>query len=81
MDDDGASHPQAGVRVWRGEDEPLRRALGDPAQGDLLTGLPASVPQLGARQQPPGPPAGRWRQEGTLVSNTQGAVWERAAIG
>lgn len=58
MDDDGASHPQAGVRVRRGKDEPLRRALGDPAQGDLLAGLPASVPQLGAGQQPPGPPGG-----------------------
>lgn len=57
MDDDGAPHPQAGVGVRRGEDEPLRWALGDPAQGDLLAGLPASVPQLGARQQPSGPPA------------------------
>lgn len=56
VDDDGASHPQAGVRVRRGEDEPLWWALRDPAQGDLLAGLPASVPQLGAGQQPSGPP-------------------------
>lgn len=56
MDDDGASHPQAGVRVRWGQDEPLRWALGDPAQGDLLAGLPASVPQLGPGQQPSGPP-------------------------
>lgn len=58
MNDDGASHPQARVRVWRRQDQPLRRALRDPAQGDLLTGLPASVPQLGAGQQPSGPPGG-----------------------
>lgn len=31
VDDDGASHPQAGVRVWGCQYEPLRRALGDPA--------------------------------------------------
>lgn len=31
VDDDGASHPQAGVRMRGGEDQPLRRALGDPA--------------------------------------------------
>jgi len=63
VDDDGAAHPQAGVRVWRGKDKSLRWALGDPAQGDLLAGLPASVPQLGARQQPSSPPGGvetRW---------------------
>lgn len=58
VDDDGASHPQAGVRVWGGQDEPLRWALGDPAQGDLLAGLPASVPQLRPGQQPSGSPAG-----------------------
>lgn len=57
MDDNRASHPQAGVRVRRGEDEPLRWALRDPAKGDLFAGLPASVPQLGAGQQPSGPPA------------------------
>lgn len=55
MDDDGASHPQAGVR-WRGQNEPLWRALRDPTQGNLLAGLPAGMPQLGARQQPSGPP-------------------------
>lgn len=58
VDDDGASHPQAGVRVWRGQDQSLRRPLGDPAEGDLLAGLPAGVSQLGAGQQPPGPPGG-----------------------
>lgn len=58
MDDDGASHPQAGVRVRGGQDEPLRWGLGDPAQGDLLARLPTSAPQLGAGQQPPGPPGG-----------------------
>lgn len=58
VDDDGASHPQAGVGVGRGQDQPLRRPLGDPAQGDLLTGLPAGVSQLGARQHSPGPPGG-----------------------
>lgn len=58
MDDDGASHPEAGVRVRRAEDQPLGLRLGDPAQGDLLTGLPAGVPQLGAGQQPPGSPGG-----------------------
>lgn len=56
VDNNGASHSQAGVRVWRGEDKPLRWTLGDPAQGDLLTRLPASVPQLGARQHPSSPP-------------------------
>lgn len=55
MDDDGASHPQAGVR-WGGQNEPLWWALRDPTQGDLLAGLPAGVPELGARQQPSGPP-------------------------
>lgn len=58
MNDDGASHPQAGMGVGRGQDQPLRRPLGDPAQGDLLTGLPAGVSQLGARQHSPGPPGG-----------------------
>lgn len=58
MDDDGASHPQAGVGVGRGQDQPLWWPLGDPAQGDLLTGLPAGVSQLGARQHSPGPPGG-----------------------
>lgn len=58
MDDNRPSHPQAGVRVWRGEDEPLRWALRDPSEGDLFAGLPASVSQLGAGQQPPGPPGG-----------------------
>lgn len=60
VDNNGASHSQAGVRVWRGEDKPLRWTLGDPAQGDLLTRLPASVPQLGARQHPSSPP--RWME-------------------
>ena len=64
VDDDGASHPQAGVGVRRGEDQPLRQALGDPAQGDLLAWLPTSVPQLGAGQQPPGPPGGRETTQG-----------------
>lgn len=31
VDDDGASHPQAGVRVRRGQDQSLRRPLRDPA--------------------------------------------------
>lgn len=71
MDDDWASHSQAGVRVWRGEDEPLRRALRDPAKGDLLARLPASVPQLGARQQPSGPPAkGQTRQDISAEEDT-----------
>lgn len=52
----GASHPQAGVWVWRSQDEPLRWALGGPAEGDLLTRLSAGAPQLGPGQQPPGPP-------------------------
>lgn len=56
MDDDGPSHPQAGVGVWRGQDQALRLGLGDPAGGDGLTRLPAGVPQLGAGQHPPGPP-------------------------
>ena len=56
VDDDGASHSQAGVRVWWRQDEPLRGGLGSPAQGDDLAGLPTGVPQLGAGQQPPGPP-------------------------
>lgn len=55
VDDDGAAHPQAGVR-WRGQNQPLWGALGGPPQGDLLAGLPAGMPQLGARQQPSGPP-------------------------
>lgn len=72
VNDDGASHPQAGVWVRRGEDEPLRRALGDPAQGDLLAGLPASVSQLGAGQQPSGPPAGvEIRQDISAAEDTQ----------
>lgn len=58
VDDDGASHPQAGVGVGRGQDQPLRRPLGGPAQGDLLAGLTAGVPQLGPRQHSPGPPGG-----------------------
>lgn len=56
MDDDGAPHPQAGVWVWRGQDQPLRGSVGDPAQGDLLAGLSTGVPQLGAGQQPSCPP-------------------------
>lgn len=56
VDDDGPSHPQAGVGVWRGQDQALRLGLGDPAGGDGLTRLPAGVPQLGAGQHPPGPP-------------------------
>lgn len=56
VDDDGATHSQAGVRVWRGEDQPLWRRVGDPAQGDLLAGLSAGVPQLGPGQHPPSPP-------------------------
>ena len=60
MDDDGSSHPQAGVVRVRGcEDQPLRRrALGDPAHVYLLTGLPACAPQLGPGQHSPGPPGG-----------------------
>lgn len=59
VDDDGASHPQAGMRVWRGQHQPLRWALGGPAEGDLLTGLPTGTSQLGPGQQPSGPPEGQ----------------------
>lgn len=56
MDDDGPSHPQAGVGVRRGQHQALRLALRHPTQADLLTRLPAGVPQLGAGQHPSGPP-------------------------
>lgn len=56
MDDDGPSHPQAGVGVWGGQDQALLLGLGDPTRGDGLTRLPAGVPQLGAGQHPSGPP-------------------------
>lgn len=76
VDDNGSSHPQAWVRMWRGEDQPLRRALGNPAQGDLLTRLPASVPQLGAGQQPPGSPAQvETRQDISAEEDTR--VWSK----
>lgn len=56
VDDYGPPHPQTGVWVWGGQHQPLRSALGDPAEGDLLTGLSTGAPQLGPGQQPPGPP-------------------------
>lgn len=56
MDDDGPSHPQAGVGVWGGQYQALLLGLGDPTRGDGLTRLPAGVPQLGAGQHPSGPP-------------------------
>lgn len=56
VDDNGAPHPQAGVGVRGAEDQALRCALRDPAEGDLLAGLSAGVPQLRAGQQPSGPP-------------------------
>lgn len=56
VDDDGPSHPQAGVGVRGGQHQPLRLALGNPAQADLLTRLSTGVPQLGAGQHPAGPP-------------------------
>lgn len=37
--------------------------MGDPAQRDLLAGLSAGVPQLGAGQQPSRPPGrGKMRE-------------------
>ena len=56
MDDDGPSHPQAGVGVRGGQQQALLLALRHPTHGDLLTRLPAGVPQLGAGQHPSGPP-------------------------
>lgn len=73
VDDDGPSHPQAGVGVRGGQDQALRLGLGDPAGGDGLAGLPAGVPQLGAGQHPPGPP-GRGQEVVRKDAQLKGAL-------
>lgn len=61
VDDDGSSHPQAGV--WGGHHWPLGRALGDPAQVDLLTRLSTGFSELRASEQPPSFPTTKGKRE------------------